>query len=528
MKRMTNHYPYLFFGIVSLLVSVACADKMKPNVLLIVADDLSYDSLGFAGGVAPNVTPNIDRLHQDGMSFTKAFNTVSVCQPSRQSMLTGLLPHNYGSFGFFPIKKKVPTLPSMLAKAGYVTANIHKLHHMLPVELFGWHYTNKSLGLLDADGVVGKDPQAFARGLTKVIKAAEDGGVPFFVVANSADPHRPFHGDPVMPSTFFGRKKVVLKEPSRVYSAQEVTVPPELPDLPGLREDLARYASSVRRLDDTVGACLTLLENTGKLDSTIVLFVSDNGMPLPFAKFDTYFSSNRTPFLLRLPDRTTAGRVDESHLVSLMDVTPTILELVGIPVPGGLDGRSLLPIIEGKDVSDWRDGIVFLRYDDIYYGEGIEHRLRFDPDFTSTLQQWGWQLRPDHPETGTYSRERQQRCYFDGRFGYIYNDWYRPDGLESCPLGAGVPYPDRSYNSMKRVASKNETVSQRVQQYLLRASEELYDWTKDPGSQVNLVEDPEFAAYLKQSRKKLKSWMKVNNDSLLKNYQTKVYKPAGQ
>ena len=64
-----------------------------------------------------------------------------------------------------------------------------------------------------------------------------------------------------------------------------------------------------------------------------------------------------------------------------MDATPTVLELVGIPVPEGLDGRSLLPIIEGKGIDNWRNEIVFLRYEDIYYGEGIEHRLRFEPDF---------------------------------------------------------------------------------------------------------------------------------------------------
>ncbi len=529
MKKRSTPYKLLISSIFSLIVSVACAENGKPNVLLIVADDLSYDSVGFAGGVAPDITPNIDILHKQGISFKNAFNSVSVCQPSRQSMLTGLLPHKYGSFGFFPIKKNVPTLPALLAKAGYLTAIIHKKHHMLPEALFGWHYDNESLGLHDPDGVVGRDPEAFAQGFKKLINSAEDQGAPFFLVANSADPHRPFHGDPIEANGwFFGYKKVTLKEPSRIYSADEVTVPPELPDLPGIREDLARYASSVRRLDDTVGACMEVLEASGKADSTIVIFVSDNGMPLPFAKFDTYLSSNRTPFLIRLPDRSAAGRVDESHLVSLMDVTSTVLELVGIPVPEGLDGKSLLPLIEGKVVNNWRDEIVFLRYEDIYYGDGIEKRLRYEPDFISTLKKRGWKLRPDHPSEGTFSRERQQRCYFDGQFGYIFNDWYRPDGLEFCPLGAGVPYKDRSFNSMSKVAGKNRAVSERVQHYLLRSPEELYDWTKDPGSQVNLVENPEFATQLKKSREKLKNWMKVNNDPLLKSYEAKIYKHANR
>jgi N-sulfoglucosamine sulfohydrolase len=309
-----------------------------------------------------------------------------------------------------------------------------------------------------------------------------------------------------------------LKEPSRVYSAAEVRVPPALPDLPGIREDLARYASSVRRLDDTVGACLEVLKASGKADSTLVVFVSDNGMPLPFGKFDTYLGSNRSPFLMRFPDGFAVGRDDKSHLVSLMDVTPTVLDFLGIPVPEGLDGKSLLPLIMGKGMSRWREDIVFLRYEDIYYQE-----RKFAPAIISRLESYGWVPRPDHPEEGSLSRERQQRCYFDGRFGYIFNDWYRPDGLEVCPLGVGVPYPDPSFSSMKEAADNNSAVAERVKHYLLRSPEELYDWQQDPGSQRNLLGNPSVAAQLKKSREKLKDWMKVNNDPLLKSYETKVH-----
>ena len=233
--------------------SLVFADQNRLNVLLIVADDLSYDSVGFAGGVAPDVTPNLDLLYRESISFKNAFSTSSVCQPSRQAMLTGLLPHNYGSFGFFPIKKKVSTLPSILAEHGYVTGNFHKIHHMKPKEIFGWNFTNVSLGLHDADGVVGRDPSAFAKGLKHLIKAADQRNAPFFLVANSADPHRPFVGDPVQFNDwFFGYEAVELPLPSREYTQEEVRVPDTLVDVPGVRMDLARYASSVRRLDDTV------------------------------------------------------------------------------------------------------------------------------------------------------------------------------------------------------------------------------------------------------------------------------------
>ena len=522
-KRTRPHALKLLMGILMLSSSLVFAEQDRLNVLLIVADDLSYDSLGFAGGVAPDVTPNIDQLHREGISFEKAFSTVSVCQPSRQAMLTGLLPHHYGSVGFFPIKNKVPTLPSILGKAGYVTGNIHKVHHMKPEELFGWDFTNESLGLHDADGVVGRDPSAFAKGLKNLIKAADKKDAPFFLVANSADPHRPFAGDPVQfDDWFFGYDEVELKQPSRVYTPEEITVPDTLVDVPGVRMDLARYASSIRRLDDTVGACLRTLDECGKADSTLVLFVSDNGMPLPFGKFDTYFESNHIPLLIRLPGK--PAKVNDTHLVSLMDITPTVLDLVGIPVPEGLDGASLLPLIEGRDAADWRNEIVFLRYEDIYYGDGLKHRLKVEPDFTDKLETWGWVARPDHETEGTYSRKRQQRCYFDGRFGYIYNDWYREDGLEFAPLGAGVPYPDRAYFGMSRAAGKNKDAAKRVNTYLLRAPEELYDWSKDPASLDNLAGSPEFSKQLKTSRKKLRQWMQANEDPLLNDFETRVFK----
>ena len=505
------------------ILGVTTFAQERPNILLIVADDLNYDSLGFAdGGVAPEISPNIDSLREQSISFERAFVTVAVCQPSRQSMLTGLMPHNYGAVGFFPIKNKVDTLPALLKEAGYVTANIHKKHHMVPTELFPWDFDNAGLGLNDPDGYIGRDPDAFVQGLERLINHGNDKEAPFLLVANSADPHRPFYGDSIKKNSYYGYKSIPVKTPSRVYSRDEVTIPPTLPDLPGIREDLAKYASSVRRLDDMVGACLQVLEETGKVDSTIVVFVSDNGMPLPFGKFDTYLGSNQTPLLMRIPQKSVAGRVDENHFVSLMDLTPTLLELVGLTVPDGLDGRSLMPILDGQEVSDWREEIVLIRYEDIYYRTGYEKRAVQDPEFMGNLWKLGWKQRPDHPSKGTLSRDKQQRCYFDGRYGYIFNDWYRPNGLELDPLGVGVPYPDRSFYAMVDHAEEDEQVAERVREYLLRAPEELYDWQKDPGSQVNLVDNPDYADVLNDARENLRQWMVANNDPVQESYLEKV------
>ncbi len=510
----------LFFLSAGVFLSAAT----RPNILLIVADDLNYDSLGFAGGVAPDVTPNIDRLASESFSFEKAFTTVSVCQPSRQSMLSGRWPHHYGSGGFFPMADGIPTLVTWLGQAGYLTGNIHKKHHMLPETSFPWDFDNKALGLKAPDGVIGRDPEAIASGFSKVVKHADEQDKPFFMVVNSADPHRPFHGDPVRGGDdFWGYKdEITLKDPSRIFSPDEVVVPPTLPDLPGIRVDLAKYASSIRRLDDTVGACLDVLEANGLVDSTLVIFVSDNGMALPFAKFDCYLGSNHTPLLMRWPRLIPEHQVDHNHIVSLLDLAPTVLELVGLPVPDELDGRSLLPFLEGKPPTDWRTSIVFIRNEDIYYGDGIRRALKSRPDFTDELEERGWISRPDHPSKGTYSREKEMRCYFDGKYGYIYNDWYDPDGLQVHELGVGVPYPDAAFNAMKQAAKKDPKVAQRVQDYLVREREQLFDWSKDPGSHHNLAGDPEYADVLKTARKGMLQWMRDTRDPLLDTYRSQV------
>ena len=496
--------------------------SLQPNILLIVADDFNYDSAGFAGGVAPDVTPNLDSFAAESYSFTKAFSTVSVCQPSRQSMLSGLIPNHYGAKGFFPMREGTPTLPAILREAGYLTGNIHKRDHMLPLEAFNWVHDNESLGLTDPDGVVGRDPQAIARGLRTFIKEANKKDKSFFMVVNSADTHRPFHGDTFNTNTIIwgnGKVEINLKDPSRIYRPEEVVIPQMLPDIPEIRKDLAKYASSARRLDDTVGECLKVLDELEKKSSTLVIFVSDNGMPLPYAKFDCYLGSNRSPFLMRWPDGIKKPAKNETDIVSLMDITPTVLELAHLPIPKPMDGKSLVPFIKNKTPEDWRESIVFIRNEDIYYGDGLENVLKRDPDYGKKLEKLGWVERPDHEVPGTYSRSKEIRTYFDGRYGYIYNNCYKENGLEIGVLGVIVAYNDRSIKAMKKASLNDQHIKNRYDSYLLRAEEELYDWTQDPGSKHNLAKDPKYAQVLIEARKGLLDYMKSANDPLAGTYQ---------
>ena len=110
------------------------------NILLITADDLNYNSVGAYGCSIPGITPNIDRLAEEGLLFTQAYVNTAVCQPCRQSIMTGRFPHNNGAEGFEPIDDNVPTLPEQLKNIGYINGILGKEIHHQPVERFFWDF----------------------------------------------------------------------------------------------------------------------------------------------------------------------------------------------------------------------------------------------------------------------------------------------------------------------------------------------------------------------------------------------------
>src|SRR5206468_5180373 len=101
---------YLFLIVLLVIIPSAIGQTTRPNVLLITADDMNYDTPGFAGGKVPDVTPNLDKLASEGIYFKKAHVTVAVCQPSRSVLMTGRYPHRNGAEGFNAIRADVPTL----------------------------------------------------------------------------------------------------------------------------------------------------------------------------------------------------------------------------------------------------------------------------------------------------------------------------------------------------------------------------------------------------------------------------------
>ena len=216
-------------------------------------------------------------------------------------------------------------------------------------------------------------------------------------MANSQDPHRPFIGSKQEAAAKKRDKRNKshqygggFPDDKIIYTPAEIPVPGFLPDLPNIRQELAEYYSSVHRADAITGAVLKALDEAGLRENTLVMFLSDHGMPLPFAKTNCWHHSTHTPWIIRWPGKVKAGSHDKKHVVGGVDLTPTVLDALGLPSFDGADGRSFLPVLAGEeqeerdfafahneyDFSSLRVAFEVFRFED---GQAVEHWDNIQP-----------------------------------------------------------------------------------------------------------------------------------------------------
>jgi N-sulfoglucosamine sulfohydrolase len=454
-------------------------DTERPNILLITADDMNHDSLGVTGCKIPGITPHLDRLASEGLRFVHGHVTAAVCQPSRSVLMTGRYPYRNGAMGFEPIRPDVPTLTESLRAAGYFNGIFGKVEHLAPQEKFCW---DKVVGV-DELGL-GRDPGLYYRYARDFFAEAKRSGKPFFLMANSHDPHRPFAGSDI-------DKQKISKlqagegagaKPSRVYQPKEVEVPGFLSDLPAVRQELAEFYTSVHRCDETVGELLRALKEAGQEDRTLVMFLSDNGMPFPFAKTNCYPFSTRTPWIVRWPGKVKGGTVDEEHFISGIDFMPTVLEAAGVALVPGMDGRSFLELLTGG-AQEGREQV-----------------------YTVFHQTSGKRVYP-------------MRAVHTGMLSYIFNAW--SDGKTEFVNEARG---SASFKAMDEAAKTDTKVAERVRMFSYRVPEELYDTEKDPCCLRNLIEDPDYKAVVSRLRQSMLQTMETTKDPLLEAFRKQIGK----
>jgi iduronate 2-sulfatase len=389
-----RRYHRLWLGMLALL-SVAAPSpaqpaRQRPNVLLIMADDLNND-LGTYGHPIVR-TPNIDRLASRGLRFDRAYNQFPLCNPSRASLMTGLRPDTIRIYELqTQFRANVPdavTLPQMFRRNGYYAARVGKIYH------YGVPGQIGTSGLDDPpswDAVVNpkgidKDEEPLltnftpSRGLGSALafylspssdEEQTDGKVaaetialleanrnrPFFIAAGFYRPHCPF----IAPKQYFDRypleripvPKVSAEAMARVPAAALFTRPLNW-DIAedGQRQSIRAYYASIGFLDANVGRLLSALERLKLTDNTIVVFMSDHGYNLgehgQWMKQSLFERSARSPLIIAGPGVSTRGGASP-RVVEYLDLYPTLAELTGLPAPSNLEGRSLVPLVKKPD-----------------------------------------------------------------------------------------------------------------------------------------------------------------------------------
>jgi N-sulfoglucosamine sulfohydrolase len=454
----------LFVGLpITMLGQVTEAQfpKKNLNVVVFTADDLGPDGMGVGafGAKIKGITPNIDKVANAAVRFYNAHVNSAICMPSRGIIGTGRYGFNSLHHGFFHAPDSIPTLMESFQKEGYKTGILGKVYHSSVKNSTVWDYVYdyEDLGSGRSPSKYYEKTKAFAERCRKENK-------PFYFMINSHDPHRPFQ-EPE------GKLLAGAEWPSKLYSPDEVFVPGFLPDLPGVRNEISHYYNSVRRLDDTFGKVMQAIKDAGVENNTVVIFLSDNGISMPFSKANCYLKSTKTAFFVYLPG-TLKPLEDKEHLISSVDLFPTIMDMIGGENPARLDGVSFLPLLQGKEQSG-KDNV----FTQIDYLNGNKC----------------WPM----------------RCVQDKEFGYIFNPW--SDGKAAYHNAN----EGETFKAMEQEGKTNPQIQERVDMFRYRAPEEFYDLKNDPDCLHNLIHDKSYTKKVELYKIKLRALMQKYHDPVL-------------
>ncbi|HLR38408.1 MAG TPA: sulfatase [Chitinophagaceae bacterium] len=442
--------------------------KGKPNVLWITTEGVPVSVLSCYGGRYSSFlqTPNIDRIANEGMMFNNSFCNNALCAPSRATLLTGKYNHLAGSasngynadpskpYAFFDPQQE--TFPKLLQKAGYQTGMVGK-----------WHM-KKSRGETANPGIAGFDYFSFKKGAggpyynpdgfienpsmgskemvhrsrpgyitdtftDLAIKGMKQFKQPFFMMMDFFSDHRPF--DPPHkyehifddihfpePGTFYdnykNRSSVARDAHMRISDMKDFNPPEDYTKKQlqqwNYQQLIRHFLGTLKSQDDNVGRLLDFLDESGLADNTIVVFTGDHGFFLGehgwFDKRFMYEPSLRVPWMVRYPGVTNAGSKTDAWVQSI-DNAPTIMDMLGLPVPDDMQGRSLMPVFKENTPKDWPKSMYYH-----YYEEGPPHFVlpnygvrteRYKLIYYYTVNQWElFDLKRDPDEMDSLFYER--------------------------------------------------------------------------------------------------------------------------
>lgn len=452
MKQIAFH-PIFMIGFLLLMAVINAAAMAegkdpRPDILIIMADDATFSDLPIYGGTNLS-TPNINRLAEEGITFNKAYVSMSMSVPCRASLYTGLYPVKNGvCWNHTPARNNTRSIVQYLGDLGYRTGLAGKVHAS-PEEVFPFEMVEgieRNCVSVTAD---------FELAELKEFISGDD-KQPFCLIAALVVPHIPW----------------TVGDPSH-FDPAGIKLPDYLADTKETREQYTRYLAELEVLDQQVGALLDILEKAGRADNTLVMFTSEQGAQMPGCKWTNWDKGVHTGMVFRWPGHVKpATRTDA--LVQYEDVLPTLIEAAGGKVAGnGFDGTSFMKVLEGRADS---------------------HRS------------FAYFMHNNSPEGTPYPI----RSVTDGRYHYIRN--LKPENLFiEKHLMAGMPL-NFFWSSWIFQASEDPHASFLVNRYMIRPTQQFYDLQKDPDELVDLSGQSAFRNTLKKLSGELDKWMKEQGD----------------
>jgi len=425
----------------------------QPNLLIILADDCTYNDLPIYGGQNAH-TPNIDRLAKQGMVFNRAYLCEAMCQPSRAALYSGQFPMRNGCAwnhsASFPTTQ---SMPHHLRSLGYRVGLAGKVH-VQPDKA----YPFERIDGFDPNCV--RDPTRPHNVVPVRQFMTRDRDQPFCLVVALVEPHRPW----------------VMGDPSQ-YPPEKMKLPPNIADTPRTRSDFGRYLAEITYMDGQVGDILEVLEETGQAGNTLVVFSSEQGAQFPGCKWTNWDTGLHTAVIVRWPGTVAAGERSDA-MIQWVDVLPTFIEVAGGDASGyTYDGKSFLSVLLGKKTS---------------------HRM------------YAYGVHNNVPEGPSYPI----RTVSDGRYRYIRN--LRPEEIyiEKHLMGFSG---DGSLNSAYwatwvQDAWANPHTYMLVKRYMRRPAEQLYHTDTDPYELNDLADDQASAKIKARLSAELDRWLASQGD----------------
>ena len=379
-------------GAPAVLRGAAAQAGKRRNVVFILSDDHRYDAMGFVKAQPWLRTPWMDRMAAEGAHFPNAFVTTALCSPSRATVLTGVYAHRHRIVdNNTAIPKGTVFFPSYLQKAGYKTAFFGKWHmghegdDPQPgfdqwVSFRGQGTYNPSASGLNINGKRVPQKGYITDELTDYALQWLDSlpkSQPWFLYLSHKAVHAEFEPAPrhkgmykdaqfVYPKTMAAAGEHAQGRPMWVQNQRNSWHGVDYPyhsDL-DVGEYYKRYAETLMGVDESIGRVLDALNARGELDSTLVIYMGDNGFAFGehglIDKRTAYEESMRVPLLARCPELFGNGRTVE-QVVANLDIMPTVLEACGVPSPTGIDGASWLRLLRGE-TAGWRSELLYEYY----------------------------------------------------------------------------------------------------------------------------------------------------------------------